>query len=104
MDYPKALAVALQVTGLAMLAACAGTTTTTLPDGTVAYEIPCDRASGGMNYCFERAGKSCGAEGYTIVDEEGQVLSTGTVAEAESAGRIASYLTDQESILVKCGD
>ena len=96
--------ISLAVSGFVLLAACGVPTVTTLPDGTVAYLIPCDSTAGGMNYCFERAGKSCGAAGYTIVDEDGLVLSESDVADSDSNAWVAAYLTEQDSILVKCGD
>lgn len=88
---------------LALLAACAAETQTTLPDGTMAHRIDCDGTSGGLNYCFERAGKSCGADGYTIVDSEGRVISTSQVADSDMETLVREYETDQNSILVRCG-
>ena len=86
-----------------LLAACAGPTQTTLADGTVAYQIECDGTAPGMNYCFERAGKTCGATGYSLVNSEGQVIASSDAAgsDPQSLGRV--YKTVQNSILVKCG-
>ena len=85
------------------LAACAAPTQTTLPDGTVALLIDCEGTAAGMNYCFERAGKSCGADGYTIVDPTGERLSGSDVADEDIAGLVRQFQTDQSSILVRCG-
>ena len=103
MKQIKAMKFSLNISGLALLAACATPTQTTLSDGTVAYRIDCDPSAAGMNYCFERAGKSCGAAGYTIVDEEGQMISRGDAADSATEGRVKAYVIDQNSILIKCG-
>ena len=87
---------------LALLAACAGPSQTTLPDGSVAYRIDCDGSAAGMNYCFERAGKSCGAAGYVIVDEDGQTISDSTAADSDAGALVREYAAGQNSILVSC--
>lgn len=78
-------------------------TTATLADGTVAYRIDCDGSRSGLNYCFEKAGKSCGAEGYTIVDQSGTRLSNSKVADGDMASLIKAYEMDKNSILIRCG-
>ena len=103
MNQNNALKFGLIIAALALLTACAGPSQTTLPDGSVAYYIDCDGTAGGMNYCFERAGKSCGAAGYTIVDPGGRTLSKGDVADSDLQALIKVYRTDQNSILVRCG-
>lgn len=65
--------------------------------------IDCDGNSVGLNYCFERAGKSCGAAGYTIVDREGRIISKSRVADSDMEALVRQYATDKNSILVKCG-
>ena len=103
MNPIKFVRVALSLFTLTFLAACAAPTQTTLADGTVALLIDCEGTSAGLNYCFERAGKSCGAEGYSIVDPSGRVLSGGDVADEDAASIVRQFQTDQSSILVKCG-
>jgi len=86
------------------LGACATTPeTTTLADGSVAFRVNCDGASSGMNYCFERAGKSCGAEGYSIVDSNGRVVSSANATDSDLAPITKAWQEDQSSILVRCG-
>lgn len=99
----KAVRFAWMLATILFLAACAGPTRTTLPDGTVALLIDCEGTAAGMNYCFERAGKSCGAEGYTIVDPTGQRLAGSDVADEDIVGLVRQFQTDQNSILVRCG-
>ena len=86
-----------------MFVGCAGPSQVTLPDGTVAYRIACDGTAAGMNYCFERAGKSCGAEGYTVVDRNGATISTSAASDRDAEDLVRSFSTDQNSMLVKCG-
>ena len=90
----------LVISALALLAGCAGTAETTLADGSVAYRIECDGSSAGLTRCFERAGKSCGAQGYMLVSQDGRLISSG---DADSATLVKAYEDDRNSILFKCG-
>jgi len=103
MDHVSGMKFGLTIGALTLLAACAAPTQTTLSDGTVATRIDCDGTASGLNYCFERAGKSCGAAGYTIVDQDGTVISESDVAGSGAGSLVKEYATDQNSILVKCG-
>lgn len=103
MKNSKAIKLGLTTSFLALLAACGGTGQATLPDGTAALRIDCDGTAGGLNYCFERAGKSCGAAGYTIVDPDGQMLSDSDVADSDMESLVRAYDTDNNSVLVRCG-
>ena len=100
----KALRVIPLVSVLALLNACASApSVVTLPDGSVAYRIDCGGSAVGLNYCFEQAGKSCGAEGYSIVSPDGRVLSTSEVAAADPESLTVAFSTDTNVIYVKCG-
>ncbi len=103
MTQIKATQFGITISLLALLSACATPTQTALSDGTAAYRMDCDGTAGGLNYCFERAGKSCGAAGYTIVDRDGRVISTSRVADSDMESLVRAYETDQNSILVRCG-
>lgn len=101
----KALRGVPVVSVLALLGACAASapSVVTLPDGSVAYRIDCGGSAVGLNYCFEQAGKSCGAEGYSIVSPDGRVLSTSEVAAADPESLTVAFSTDTNVIYVKCG-
>ncbi len=104
MSILKVARVGLGIAALAGIGACAsGPQTATLADGTVAFRVECDGASSGMNYCFERAGKSCGANGYAIVDNNGQIVSGSNVTDADLGPITKAWQADQSSILVRCG-
>lgn len=92
----------LTIALLALFAACASPSHITLPDGTQAYRIDCDGVNNGMNTCFERAGKSCGADGYMILDKEGRTLSQSDVADTDVDATVKTYATDYNSILSGC--
>lgn len=87
----------------ALLAACAGPSEVRLSDGTMAYRISCDGTSAGLNYCFERAGKSCGAAGYSVVDSNGAVIATSAVASQDAEALVRDYSSVQNSLLIRCG-
>lgn len=101
----KTIKLGMSIAVLVLLAACAGNQeTTTLPDGTIAYRIDCGQGSGGLNFCFEKAGKSCGAHGYTIVTPDGRVISSTAAVSSERATRVRENQADRNSILVTCGE
>lgn len=94
---------ALVVAGVILLTACAAPVQTRLDDGTLVYRIECAGSARGLNYCFGKAGKSCGAEGFTVVDENGKTLTTSDASEADREAMVSLWASDQNSILVKCG-
>lgn len=88
---------------ISLLSACAAPTQTTLDDGTMALLIDCGGTTRGMNYCFEKAGKSCGADGYSIVGQDGQVIATDKAADTDPAAVVRNFDAETNNILVKCG-
>lgn len=87
----------------ALLAACAGPAQTQLPDGSYAYRIDCGGSARGLNYCLEKAGKSCGAEGYTIVDEYGTTVSSSVDLDDDPQALFKDWEGDRNSMLIRCG-
>ena len=105
MNVAKRLTTLSIALGVASLAACAsGPSTTTLADGSVAYRIDCGASAADMNFCFEKAGKSCGADGYNIVGRDGVVLGTSEVAASDSVKVVKAWQSDRNSIYITCGD
>ena len=88
---------------LGIFAGCGGSAQTMLPDGSQAYVIDCGGTARGLNYCFEKAGQSCGAAGYTIVGRDGQALSKSDVADSDMEALVREYEADPNSILIRCG-
>ena len=104
MTVKQCLTFTLVLTMTGLLSACATpAATATLSDGTVVYRIDCDSSARGINYCFEKAGKSCGAEGYTIVSRSGIQLSTSEVADGDVETLTRAFETDSNSIYIRCG-
>ena len=103
MNISKSIKLGLTFSVAALLTACAAPTETTLADGTTALLIDCGGTTRGMNYCFEKAGKSCGADGYTIVGQDGRVIATGEAADTDPAAVVRNFDAETNSILVKCG-
>lgn len=101
----KVTKLGVAISFLALVAACAAPSQTMLADGSVAYRIDCDATAQGMNYCFERAGKTCGAAGYMIVSQDGRLISTSDVADSDRASQVSAFDTGQnvDSIFVRCG-
>ncbi len=101
----KQLLVILGTLVLALSAACASRPSqVTLPDGSLATRIDCGGSTVGLNYCFEQAGKSCGAEGYTVIDPAtGTELSNSRVAAADPDAFTVAFSTDTRRIFIKCG-
>jgi hypothetical protein len=42
-----------------------------LPDGSRGYNISCDGVTSSSGDCYQSAGETCGAKGYTIVNPPG---------------------------------
>ncbi|MEM9056563.1 MAG: hypothetical protein AAGD86_03750 [Pseudomonadota bacterium] len=93
----------LPVAAAVLLSACAAPTQTRLDDGTLVYRIECEGSAAGLNYCFGKAGKSCGAAGFTVVDETGKELTDSEASNVGVDGSVSLWAGDQNSILVKCG-
>ncbi len=96
--------VATAAAALVLFGACsANQTVTTLPDGSEAIRIDCGGSSVGVNYCFEKAGKTCGAEGYSIVRPDGTVMATVDMSGTNAQDLVRGFSTETNSILIKCG-
>lgn len=74
--------------------------TTTLEDGSMAFVIECDGTARGLNACLERAGRSCGATGYVLVDNTGRRVADSTSESGESL--IKDFSGDRNSIMFQC--
>ena len=97
--------VALMVTVacVSLLAGCATSKETYMPDGSLGYSISCNGSAVGINVCFEKAGELCGAKGYSLISREGQVIPFGT-GSANNYGATVTYgAFNSKSIMVKCG-
>ena len=103
MTMAKTLKLGLLMSAGAALTACATPTETTLADGSTALLIDCGGSTRGMNYCFEKAGKSCGADGYNIVGQDGRIIATGDAATTDPAAVVRNFDAETNNILVKCG-
>ena len=102
-NFIKPNRIGFVIATLMLLAGCAGPTVTRLADGSVVYRIGCEGTAEGLNYCFGKAGKSCGADGFTIVDENGETITTSDVTDSGNEALVRLWARDQNSILVKCG-
>ena len=103
MTIRNTIKLGVAVSAVTMLAACAAPTQTTLDDGTTALLIDCGGTTRGMNYCFEKAGKSCGADGYSIVGQDGRIIATGDAADTDPAAVVRNFDAETNNILIKCG-
>lgn len=103
MNRSNAAAIGLAIPALLLITACAGPSTTTLADGRTANRIDCSAGVGGLNFCFEKAGKSCGAEGYTIVGKDGEMISSSTATATEREARLQANQLNVNHIFVVCG-
>ena len=89
-----------------LLAGCAMSKQTYLPDGRQGHSISCDGSAVGMNVCFEKAGELCQGRGYDLVNREGQAIPFGVGhASANQYGGSANATygaLNTKSILVAC--
>jgi hypothetical protein len=99
----KVRTIAFFVVALAGLTGCATPDIVRLADGSLVYRIDCAGSASGLNYCYGRAGKTCGAEGFSVVDETGRVLSIGGGSTTTQDEQVMLHAADKNSLLVKCG-
>ena len=87
-----------------VLAGCAAPRLTSLADGRSVYQIDCDGTPRGLNYCLEKAGRTCGARAYTLYAEDGRRISFG--GDSEISGEVAykDFPGDRSQILFLCED
>lgn len=88
----------------AVLQGCATSREIFLADGTKGHNINCSGA--GMNYsnCLEKAGEICGARGYQILNQQGEVVPFSTaIREFGSTMRSPSigYLVQSGSVITR---
>ena len=96
-------AVSTIVLAAAALSGCATPEqTTTLEDGSMAFTIECDGTARGLNACLERAGRSCGATGYVLVDNTGRRVADSTSESGETL--IKDFSGDRNGIMFQCED
>ncbi|MDJ0916353.1 MAG: hypothetical protein QNJ05_01230 [Woeseiaceae bacterium] len=106
MNKSTLIKVSIAAASLAITAGCTGTGgggLTALADGTTALAIECDGTARGLNFCFELAGKSCGAKGYTILNEAGEAIGKSDYADAGTDRLIRQQAEDENRLLVRCG-
>ncbi|MDJ0759525.1 MAG: hypothetical protein QNJ19_09000 [Woeseiaceae bacterium] len=106
MNKSTLIKASLSAISLAMLAGCGatgGSNLTVLGDGTTALAVECDGTPRGLNFCFELAGKSCGAQGYTIFNQAGESIGKSDYADAGTDRLIRQQAEDENRILIRCG-
>lgn len=82
-----------------LLAGCATSSKTYLPDGSEGFSINCDGSALSWSQCYKKAGDLCGAQGY-------KVLAGGNEGNAIVGGNqygFAGGMIVTRSMLVKCG-
>lgn len=89
---------------ISTVTACAISKKTYLPDGSEGYSISCDGAAVGINVCFEKAGSICGANGYDVVNREGQVVPYGFGSATSNEAFVSYGSFNTKSIMIRCKD
>lgn len=69
-----------------LLGACASSTQTFAPDGSLAYNLNCSGTARNWGMCYTEAGNLCGTKGYKIVQVNGE---TGEMVNAHSKAAIS---------------
>lgn len=75
-----------------------------LADGTKGYNINC--SGSGMNYsnCLEKAGEVCGARGYFLLNQQGNIVPFSAAIREFSAGTTTGsigFLTQSGSMVIR---
>ncbi len=95
---------------MTLLSGCVTSKEIFLADGTRGHNINCSGAGKNYSNCLEKAGEICGARGYHILDQAGNIVSfSGALRELNASPRTASvgYISQSGSVinrnlLVKC--
>ncbi|MEL7022826.1 MAG: hypothetical protein AAGL69_03700 [Pseudomonadota bacterium] len=89
---------------VAALSACATPRLTELADGSAVYQVDCDGTPRGLNYCLEKAGRTCGAQAYILYADDGRRIAFG--GDAQVSGEVAykDFPGDRSKILFRCED
>jgi hypothetical protein len=82
-----------------LLSGCATHKSTYLPDGTLGHSIGCDGSAMSWNLCYEKAGEICGAEGYTVVDQQGDSTR---ISNSNQYSAFSGAIVNR-TLLIKCG-
>ena len=85
-----------------MLQGCASSREVFLADGTKGHNINC--SGSGMNYsnCLEKAGEICGARGYHLLNQQGEVVPfSKAIREFDARSGSVGYLTQSGSIVTR---
>ena len=85
-----------------IVAGCAISKKTYLPDGSEGYSISCDGAAVGINVCFEKAGQICGSNGYDLLNREGQIVPFGTGSASSNQAFVTFGAFNTKSIMIRC--
>lgn len=83
---------------LLLLAGCASSKPTYLPDGSMGHMIGCSGSAASWGMCYEKAGQLCGPKGYTVVAggaEQGAVVTA-------TGGTVFGGSTMTRSMMIKC--
>lgn len=81
-----------------LLAGCATSRETYLPDGSVGHSIQCSGAALSWGQCIEKAGELCGSRGYETLVAPGE---QGVVATGSQYGAFAGT-THNRNMIIKC--
>ncbi|MBL8496305.1 hypothetical protein ABF87_07930 [Nitrosomonas sp. JL21] len=94
------------IIGAAVLQGCAAPSSREvfLADGTKGYNINC--SGSGMNYsnCLEKAGEVCGARGYYLLNQQGNIVPFSAAIREFSAGTSTGsigFLTQSGSMVIR---
>ena len=87
---------------------CATTSQTYLPNGKVGHVVKCPGMANDWGSCFSKAGEVCGAKGYDIVNQSGQVIpaavfnQTGTQTNTQATAFSGAMVS--RTLMVQCKD
>lgn len=89
---------ALTICLAALVSGCVAPKRIRLPDGNQGYAITCNGSARTWNWCYEQAGKACGAAGYDVLTQDGEQSPNGVAT--QYGAMIGSNVT--RSMLIRC--
>lgn len=83
---------------------CATTSQTYLPNGKIGHVVKCPGMANDWGSCFSKAGEVCGAKGYDIVNQSGQVIPSAVFTATNNQANAFAGSMVSRTLMIQCKD
>jgi len=96
--------IALALALVLVAAGCATSSQTHLPSGKVGHVVKCPGTANDWGSCFSKAGEICGAKGYDIVNQSGQVTPMAVFNATNNQANAFAGAMVSRTLMIQCKD